>query len=42
MTERTILRIQMFLSRLLIHWVMSLDYRIEQKQYEIETRNKTF
>ena len=42
MAERTILRIQMFLSRLLTHWVMALDFRIEQKQYEIETRNKTF
>ena len=42
MAERTILRIQLYLSRLLTHWIMALDFRIEQKQYEIETRNKTF
>ena len=40
--EERILKIQMFLSRLLTHWVMALDFRIEQKQYEMETRNKTF
>lgn len=42
MAERTILGLQKFLSRLFTHWAMALDFRIEHKEYEIETRNKTF
>ena len=40
--EERILKMQMALSSILTHWVMALDFRIEQKQYEIEVRNKTF